>query len=183
MPWQQVEGLRPIEELILTFDPTQVEQRMRRRRRAMWSRVVSLVITLALFTGLYFWQRDELQGSGFFVVAGVVLGLSVALLVLTLVGYLRARRELAGVGNGVALRIGRPGVELAGTFMAWSDVGWLRCVPGRWGRPAQLRLARVDGVAVSLPLDQIDVRPATLDLTARAYSGGRHGVDLSALDS
>jgi len=36
---------------------------------------------------------------------------------------------------------------------------------------------------LTVPLDQIDVRPATLDLTARAYSGGRHGVDLQALDS
>ena len=29
---------------------------------------------------------------------------------------------------------------------------------------------------------QVEVHPATLDSTARAYSGGRHGVDLTALD-
>jgi hypothetical protein len=34
-----------------------------------------------------------------------------------------------------------------------------------------------------VPLDQIPTLPATLDSTARAYSGGRFGVDLRALDT
>jgi hypothetical protein len=34
-----------------------------------------------------------------------------------------------------------------------------------------------------VPLDQITVFPATLDSTVRAFSAGRHGVDLSAIES
>ena len=34
-----------------------------------------------------------------------------------------------------------------------------------------------------MPLDQVTVFPATLDTTVRAFSGGRHGIDLSALDT
>jgi hypothetical protein len=100
-----------------------------------------------------------------------------------LVAYLLARRELRQVGLGTALRIGRPGVEIRGTFVPWPEVQSLAAVKGKMGRSADLELTRVNGEKFRVPLDQMQVRPATLDLTARAYSAGRHGVDLAALES
>jgi hypothetical protein len=41
----------------------------------------------------------------------------------------------------------------------------------------------VTGSQASVSFEQIPTYPATLDTTARAFSGGRHGVDLTALDN
>ena len=54
---------------------------------------------------------------------------------------------------------------------------------GKLGHGPQLTVTRTDGYSLSVPLDQLDVYPATLDSTARAYSGGRFGVDLAALEN
>jgi hypothetical protein len=183
MTFKSLDGSRPIEELYLPFDPTLVVDKVQRRRRGVRSRLVSLVITIAILTALYFWQRDEMAGSGFVAIYAVVLGISVAWLLAYLVAYLLARRELRQVGMGTALRIGRPGVEIRGTFVPWPEVQSLAAVKGKMGRSADLELTRVNGEKFRVPLDQMQVRPATLDLTARAYSAGRHGVDLAALES
>jgi hypothetical protein len=53
---------------------------------------------------------------------------------------------------------------------------------GKWPSGPLLRAVATDGGRVDIPLEQLPVLPATLDSTVRAYSGGRHGLDLSALD-
>jgi hypothetical protein len=174
---------QPIEELSVAFDSTSATTRLRRRRRAMRSRLVSLVITVALLVGLYLWKGDQITGPGFVALSSAVLAISVGWFVACLVAYLRAKRDLAAVGTGIALRIGRRGVELSGTCVPWSEVQSLAAVKGRLGRSPQLRLLRTNGETRAVPFDQIDVRPATLDTTARAYSAGRHGVDLEALET
>jgi hypothetical protein len=59
----------------------------------------------------------------------------------------------------------------------------IKVVKGGVGRSPRLELSRTNAGPGSVALDQISVHPATLDSTARAYSGGRHGVDLEALDN
>jgi hypothetical protein len=172
-----------IDELIVPYDPAQLQLRVARRRRGMWSRVVSLGITIAIFVLLYFFGGDRLQGVGFLSVYGVVLAISLGWFLGYLVAWLRARRALRRVGTGTAVRIGRPGIQVGRVFTPWSEVTGLTMTGGRLGRSARFELRRSTGPAVSVPLDQIVVHPATLDSTARAYSGGRHGVDLSALDN
>lgn len=174
---------RPIEELNLPFDPRKAEQKMSRRRRRMRSRLISLLITVVILAVLYFWQRDQLSRGGFIALYAVLLGVSAGWFVLCLVGYLQARHELARVGTGTALRISRTGVEISGTSVSWPEVRTLSVASGKLGRSPLVQLTLVEGRRLTVPLDQIDVRPATLDLTARAYSAGRHGVDLQALDS
>ena len=56
-------------------------------------------------------------------------------------------------------------------------------VKGGLGREPLLRLNLSDGRTSTVPLDQVTVFPATLDTTVRAFSSGRQGVDLSALES
>ena len=172
----------PIEELAVAYDPSQLEQKVSRRRRLWKSRLVSLVITILLLAALYAWKREEFTG-GYLILCGVFVGVSVAWFIGSLVASRLAKRELARMGQGTALRIGRPGVELAGSFVPWSEVVALRAVTGRWGRHERLQLTRTSGEPLAVPLNQMAVRPATLDLTARAYSAGRHGVDLSELDA
>jgi hypothetical protein len=173
----------PYEELALVYDPKAAELRVRRRRRRFVSRMISLVITVVIMTVIYLWQREQFAYAALWIVYGIALAVSLAFAVFALVAWLQARRILASVGQGLALRIGRPGVEIAGAYVPWSELGSIAVTKGRLGHGPQLRVTRADGYSLSVPLDQLDVFPATLDTTARAYSGGRFGVDLTALEN
>jgi hypothetical protein len=183
MAFSRIDGLAPIEELTLPFDPTATQDRVLRRRRQLRGRGISLGITVLVLGGIYLWRRSQHAGSDFLAVYGVVLAISLAWFLGYLVSYLLARRALTRVGTGIALRVGRPGVEVRGVFVPWADVVSLAAAKAGLFRSPLLRVTRTGGEPLSVPFDQIQVRPATLDLTARAYSAGRHGVDLEALDS
>lgn len=173
----------PIEELALPYQPTQLAQTVARRRRAMIGRAISLGISVLILGGLWWWQRDAVRGGAYYVFVGVVLAISLVPFVVVLIGFLGARRELRGVASGIAVRMGRPGVVVADRFARWGEVATLAVVPGGLGRAERLVLRSTDGARASVGLDQVEVHPATLDSTARAYSAGRCGVDLSKLDN
>jgi len=173
----------PIDELVVSYDPGPLADKVERRRRLMRSRLMSLGITIVIMIVIYVWQREQLQGAGFITVYAVVLGISVGFVVFTLIGYLRARRELGAIGTGTAIRIGAPGIQVAGLAAPWTQVTSLTTVKGGLGREPALRLTLSDGRTSTLPFDQVTVFPATLDTTVRAFSGGRHGIDLSALET
>jgi hypothetical protein len=173
----------PYEELALVHDPSGPLLRVARRKRKLVSRVISLGITLAIMVGIYLWQRDQFSYSAPWVVYGIVLGISVAFALFSFLAWRQAKKILAAMGQGIALRLGRPGVEIAGGYVPWSDLGSLAVTKGKIGHGPQLTVTRADGHSLSVPLDQLEVYPATLDSTARAYSGGRFGVDLAALEN
>jgi hypothetical protein len=173
----------PYEELALVHDPTGPLQRVARRKRKLVSRVISLGITLAIMIALYFWQRDQFSNSATWVIYGIVLAVSVGFGVFSFLAWRQAKRIVATMGEGMALRLGRGGVEISGGYVSWSDLGSLAVTKGKLGHGPQLTVTRTDGHSLSVPLDQLDVYPATLDSTARAYSGGRFGVDLAALEN
>ena len=77
----------------------------------------------------------------------------------------------------------RPACWSADLAVVWSYVSSLDTVRGGPGRSPRLRLRTTDGRTSQVPLDQVQAFPATLDSSARAFSAGRHGVDLSALDN
>ena len=112
----------------------------------------------------------------------MVVAISVVWLVVVLVMYSRARKQLRTPAAGIAVRIGRPGVKVAGLGASWPEVAAVAAVKRR-GQGPVLRLTLHDGRQSAVPFEQITVFPATLDRTVRAYSAGRHGVDLSALDN
>ena len=178
-------GAGPIGELQLPYDPVRLTGTVRRRKRTLVGRLVGLGISLAILGGIYAWQHRTIaqQGGAYWVFTGVVLGLSVVWTAVVLVLFLRSRAELRRVPPGVAVRMGRPGVVVANAFARWPDVTALEVVPGGLGRADRLRLRTAGGATGVVPLDQVVVHPATLDGTARAYSAGRLGVDLSRLDN
>jgi hypothetical protein len=175
----------PISELLLPYDPVALAETVRRRRRRLVGRLISLGISLAVLGGIYAWQHRAIseQGGAYWVVTGIVLALSMIPLLVVLLGFLRSRKELREVPPGIAVRMGRPGVVVGTAFARWADVVALEVVPGGLGRADRLRLRTQDGRLGLVPLDQVEVHPATLDSTARAYSGGRRGVDLTRLDN
>lgn len=171
----------PYEELVLGYDPTPAMRRLRLRRRRFISRVVSLVITLGIMIAIYVWQPGQFEGASLWVVYGIVLAISLGFAVFALIAWLQARKIVARLGQGIALRMGRPGVEIGGAYVPWAELGSLAVRKGKLGHGPQFTVTRGDGQPLAVPLDQLDVFPATLDSTARAYSGGRFGVDLTAL--
>lgn len=173
----------PIEELAVPYDPTELEALVQRRRAQVRSRIISLFITVVILIAIYFWQAEQLRGVAAIAVAySFAIALSLGWLAVVYVRYRRARADLAGVGEGVAVRIGRPGVQVADLGAGWPEVASLAMAKGGIGRGPRLQLTLTDGRQASVGLNQISVFPATLDSTARAYSGGRHGVDLTALE-
>ena len=172
----------PIEELLVPYSAEPLTEKVGRRRRGLRSRLISLVITAVILVLLYFFGPEQLRGGSFLAVFGFALGISVAWFLGYLIAFLLARRELRGVSTGTAVRIGRPGVQVAGLFAPWDEVSGLGMATSRFGRRPRLELRHTGGPVASVPLDQMVVLPATLDSTARAYSGGRTGVDLTALE-
>jgi hypothetical protein len=171
----------PYEELALPYDLTAAATRVKQRRRRFVSRVVSLVVTLAVMAGIYLWQREQFEYAALWVIYGITFAISAGFLIFALISWRQAVRILASGGQGLALRVGRPGVEIAGAYVPWVELGSLAVTKGKLGHGPQFTVTRADGHSRSVPLDQLDVFPATLDSTARAYSDGRFGVDLGAL--
>jgi hypothetical protein len=173
----------PISELVVPYDPGPLSDKVARRRRLVRTRLVSLGITVAVLLLIYFWRQDDMQDAFFVVLFAIVLGISLTLLGVSTGLYLAAKRQIGGVGRGTAIRIGPPGIQVAGLSASWPEVAGINTVKPGFGRGPRLRLTTWDGRRGEVPLNQVTVFPATLDSTVRAFSAGRHGVDLSALES
>jgi hypothetical protein len=171
----------PIEELVVDYDLERVAERADRRRRLFRSRMISLLITVLIVVGFAIWLGTKGQPAGLWFSAVIIL-LSAVWAAVYYVIFRRTRRELAELQPGTAIRMARGGVVVAGLSAGWGEVASLTTVKGGLGRSPRLQIRLADGRTASVALDQVTVLPATLDSTARAYSGGRHGVDLTALD-
>lgn len=173
-----------IDELVVPYDPAPAWARVQRWRRQFRSRLISLGISVLLLIVIFVWQRERLIANpmGTIVVYAVVLLAGMAWALFCWIALRRSQRAANGLGQGVALRVNRSGIELAGRQIGWMQLGSLTTAKGTWPSGPMLRAECTDGTTVEVPLEQLRVLPATLDSTVRAYSGGRHGLDLSALD-
>ncbi len=176
-------SLTPITELLVPYDPGPLTEKVARRKALVRSRIISLVITVVIMVAIYLWQRDQLQGAGFLIVYGVVLGIPVIWLIVVLIMYVRARKQLRTLRSGIAVQVGPPGILVGGLGATWPEVAAVAAVKPGIGKGPVLRLTLHDGRQSAVPFEQITVFPATLDGAVRAFSASRHGVDLSALDN
>ncbi len=174
---------RPPEELVVPFDPVPTWDRIARYRRLLRGRLIGLGITVVILAAITIWQRESAPLR--FLVLGNVVVLGLALVAVGVTWWLtrRARSAVRTLGEGVALRVGRSGVELVGRRTRWDHLASLDVVKGPLVLGPRLRVRDRTGAEVTVPWDQLEVLPATLDTAARAYSGGRHGVDLSGLEA
>ncbi len=175
--------MSPITELVVPYDAGPLSDTLARRKALVRSRIISLVITVAIMVAIYFWQRDQLQGPGFLVVYGVLLAIPVIWLVVVLLMYLHTRRRLRGLQPGIAIQVGPPGIMVGGLGASWPEVASVAAAKPGVGKGPALRLRLHDGRQADVPFELITVFPATLDGAVRAFSASRHGVDLSKLDN
>lgn len=167
--------------VVFGYDPSAALARVAQRRRALWQRLVSLLISLAIGVALWYFYGAQLGDVGPWVIA-FPAATGTLWLVVALIGWLVARSDLKRLGEGAALAVSPAGLWAAGESLDWAQVGGLRAA-SRWlGRSPDLILEGRDGRAVRLPLDYLDALPATLDSAVRALSGGRCWIDFSRLD-
>lgn len=127
------------------------------------------------------WVFDEVFGMlTWFLSISAVAG--IAILVARLVWLSRLRAGLDAVDEGVAFVVSSWGIEYADGHAAWDDIAHIAAAKGRLGQGCRLRVERLDGSGFDFPLEGLGILPGTLDAAVRAYSAGRHGVDLSLLD-
>ena len=176
-------SLSPITELVVPYDAGPLSSLLARRKALVRSRIVSLVITLLIMVGVYFWQRDQLQGNGILVGYGVVLAIPVVWLFVVVIMYVRTRSRLRKLPPGIAVQIGPPGIMVGGLGASWPEVASVAAAKPGLGKGPALRLRLHDGRQADVPLEAMTVFPATLDGAVRAFSASRHGVDLSKLDN
>ena len=103
------------------------------------------MLTVLILVAIYFWQRDQVQGVQVLVVYAVVFAIPVVWLIVVLIRYLLARRRLRTLGHGTAIRIGPPGIQVAGLAAPWSQVASVAATKPGVGKPLELRLTLVDG--------------------------------------
>lgn len=173
----------PIDELVVPFDSSRPAAKAARWRRLFRGRVVTFLITIVVLVVIYVWRRNQGDGGSFIAVYGAIFVISLLWLVAYLVIWMIHRNAVRRVGIGTALQVDRRGIGVADGFTAWSDITVVKAVRGPWGVGPLLQVERTTGEPLSVPFDHITVSPSTIDMTARAYSGGRHGVDLTALES
>lgn len=169
------------DEFAVRYDPIPAAARVARAHGWVRSRLFSLVATVVVLGAAYRWVPGADSPVSQLLMA-VLVGISVAWLIGAVVSERRSRQYLASLGEGIALRVTRQGVEVAGTTVSWGDVVALTSAKGRIGEGPNLVVRRRAGEPLRVPFSQLDSLPAGIDGAVRAYSGGRFGVDLSALD-
>lgn len=177
-----------MQELPIAYDPSVLRARVGAQRGRVIRGSISTGVTVIALVGLLLYVylgRDGQMGEMLGMLSWL-LGFSAVIGVVVLVGQIvwlsRLRKGLAGVGSGLAMIVSGSGIEYAGGRAEWTEVARLAAARGKPGHGYLLRIDRTDGSGMSFPLEGLDILPGTLDAATRAYSAGRHGVDLTVVD-
>ncbi|MDO5534636.1 MAG: hypothetical protein Q4F65_08300 [Propionibacteriaceae bacterium] len=163
------------------FDPAPAVERYRLLRRSIIGRVIGLVVSLVLW-GVIGWLNRANLDALFWTILGLSVGLSVVLLVRSIVQTVLAKRALGRLHDGLALGIGRGGLHLD-NYLAWEDVDRLVAVPGGSRGSGRLIIVATNGAWREAPIDWLSHTPSAVDAAVRALSGNRHHIDLTPLDA
>lgn len=163
------------------FDPEPAVARYHAFRKGIRGRLFGIVLSLVIWGVIGWFNRDNLD-TFFWTIFGISMGLSVALLVRTIVQSVMAKRAIGRLHEGLALGIGRGGLYLD-DYLAWEDVDHLVAVPGGARGSGRLVIVATNGAWREVPVDWLSHAPSAVDNAVRALSGNRHHVDLEPLDS
>lgn len=171
--------------LAIPYDPAPTAARVERNRRGLRSRIVSSLLSLiVLGLLLYFFGRSWDRS---WIIAMVVLwGVSTAVgFLIAILSLRRARKDLAAIGEGDALRVDGVGVEILHGIPArapWPDISAVRLSGRHAGRGPDVVLESGGGAVGRVPLSYLAITPSALDSAVFAYSLGRLRLDVSHLD-
>lgn len=133
---------------------------------------------------LLFWSSDWSPAMKWGLI-GVWLGLSLVWLIISIVGFARAKRDLALIEQGPALVISPAGIRLHAPRerqLGWHEISSVRVAGMSLGAGPDLVIGGEEELG-RVPLSFLDALPGSIDSALRAYSLGRVSLDLSSLDS
>ena len=171
--------------LAVAYDPAPTAARAARIRGGIRSRIFSALLSLVLLGVLiYFfgesWGRTWVIAMVAMWAASTAVGFLVSFLSLR-----SARKDLAAIGQGDALRIDGGGVELLHgipTRARWQETSAVRLSGRHAGRGPDVVLEVGGRAAGRVPLSFLGITPSALDSALFAYSLGRLRLDASHLD-
>ena len=116
----------------------------------------------------------------------VLWGLSSAFWIgLTMFWLARAKRDLASIGQGVALYIDAEGLEFVQPTPAkasWAQISALKVTGSGFGAGPRLVMEVSGAPVTSMPISFLDAMPAAIDSAVGARSLGRVRLDVSDMD-
>lgn len=161
------------------YDPAPAVAWWRSHRRVMIGRIVGLALSGVIW-GVIGWLNRENLDVVFWSLLGVSLGLTVVMLIVSIVRTVRAKGRVNRLAEGLALGIGRGGLHLD-SYLAWEDVDHLVAVPGSGS--GRLIVVATNGSWRELPIDWLSHAPSSVDGAVWALSGNRFRIDLDPLDA
>lgn len=164
------------------FMPEAARFTVRGASRNRNARIVSLLISAAIVTAIYYFFHDQL-GELTLPILAISLTIPLLYLVAAVAREIVARAEASKVVDGLAFGVGSAGILTQGRQLPWNELGACSAVSRAFGRSDLLVITPRAGASVSYPLDFLSARPATIDGAIKALSGGRARVDFSRLDA
>lgn len=187
------------------FTPMQLANQVAQMGSQLRRTVLRALFGGAIWTAIWWWQRAN-WGSPWWLLLG--WSVSLVMLAVTLVQMILARRALARIVTGEALRATADGLVLHQLDHSRRELPWqlvqavrleghdfavgpkIKVTVAREhaelvGAPARRWWQRRTAPAVvwQMPLYYLDALPGTIDGALRAFSQGSHGLDVTGLDS
>lgn len=178
-------GPAPGGGMLVGYTPVAMTKRAAMIRKLMFRQWLGVGISLLISVVWWLIFRPEVDSLLFWLLIASV-ALSLARVVITGVRLWRARRTIGRIPLGPAFQIDNHGVVLA-TVGTGERIGWpdIRVVKGRgklFNPGPRLEFGWQPDGHWSVPIIQLDAAPKSIDSALRAFSLGRFGLDLSAVD-
>lgn len=176
-----------MQELPVLYDRSALQEKISAQRGRVVFGSVSAGISVVLLVAVVLWNHFGRSGEPDLVwstIQWVLLWAAISGVVIlgANIGWLmRLRSGLRAIGDGLAFMMSGRGIHHANGALAWADISGLAAAKGKAGLGHQLRIEGLDGSSVAFPFQGLGLLPGTLDAATRAYSSGRHAIDLTAL--
>ncbi|MDR1808130.1 MAG: hypothetical protein LBR33_09505 [Propionibacteriaceae bacterium] len=172
----------PADEVRIHYNPMPAAERVAHYTGLVRTRLLWLGVAAAICLGFWFISRAQLDRATTIALFAAGVGYSVVWLVMAVVGLVRSRRILRSIGQGIAVRIGRWGIDIHGAAVPWTAVTAVRARRHRFsGYGPDLAVETTAGTK-SLPWLFLDTLPGTVDAAVQAYTAGARRLDISRLD-
>lgn len=173
------------EQFAVALTPLPTAARVAKHRSAIRWRVISAIVSLAILIAIVVFL-DPGWSEGwtrfFFILWGVT---TAAWMTVTLLSLHRAKKDLASISHGDAIRVTRRGLEFLhprAMHADWADITALKITGASLGAGPKL-VMEVDGKpAAQVPMSFLDAMPSAIDSAVSAHSLGRVRLDVSDMD-
>ncbi|MDO5082411.1 hypothetical protein EII34_11535 [Arachnia propionica] len=171
------------ERFAVELTPLPTASRVAQQRGRLRYQIIIAVVSAVVLLVLWWVVRPEpwlLSG------AALLWGLSTAFWIgLSMFWLKQAKRDLASIGQGVALYIDSEGLEFVQPVSAkasWAEISALKVSGSGFGSGPKLVMEVAGGPVASVPISFLDAMPAAIDSAVGARSLGRVRLDVSDMD-